>query len=341
MTLLATVTGWLAGLSFHRPWCLVFLPLPWLVYRFMPGSRRTEPALFMPFYSQLPLDKITPGISAMSSWRVWLSALIWLLLVTAATTPRYLGPPIQLAVTGRDTLLAVDLSDSMATEDMLLQGRPINRLDSIKRILSSFISNRKGDRVGLILFGTNAYLQTPLTLDTQTVHTLLNEASVGIAGPKTAIGDAIGLAVRQLRKGPTTNRVLILLTDGANTAGHLTPLQAAELAARARITIYTLGVGNDTAPFHARPDHQGRTSSDLDEDTLGRIAELTGGRYFRARSSRDLKAIYQTLDKLEPVELGQAVFRPPQDLFYWPLALAFILSGWLALDCLGTRKAGE
>ena len=295
----------------------------------------------MPFYSQLPLDKITPGISAMSSWRGWLSALIWLLLVTAATAPRYLGPPIQLAVTGRDTLLAVDLSDSMATEDMLLQGRPINRLDSIKRILSSFISNRKGDRVGLILFGTNAYLQTPLTLDTQTVHTLLNEASVGIAGPKTAIGDAIGLAVRQLRKGPTTNRVLILLTDGANTAGHLTPLQAAELAARARITIYTLGVGNDTPAFHARPDHQGRTSSDLDEDTLGRIAELTGGRYFRARSSRDLKAIYQTLDKLEPVELGQAVFRPPQDLFYWPLALAFILSGWLALDCLGIRKAGE
>ncbi|MCY4471875.1 MAG: VWA domain-containing protein [Kistimonas sp.] len=337
MTFITVLASWLPGLSFHRPWCLLLLPLPWLVYRLIPMARPVQQAILVPFYADLPLESTRAAPRPAVSGRWLLTTVIWLLLMTAAAAPCHLGPPAQLPMTGRDTLLAVDLSDSMATEDMLFQGRRINRLETIKRVASRFIDNRKGDRVGLILFGTQAYLQTPLTLDTATVHTLLDEASVGIAGPQTAIGDAIGLAVRQLRKRPAGHRVLILLTDGANTAGNLSPLQATELAASAGVTIYTLGVGADTQALPPPAGYRGQSSADLDEDTLIRIAALTGGRYFRARSTRDLTEIYQTLDTMEPIELGKDMLRPSQQLFHWPLALAFFLSGLLALHCMAVQ----
>jgi Ca-activated chloride channel family protein len=270
--------------------------------------------------------------------RRWLKSapwLAWLLLVLAATQPQWLGEPVALPVSGRDLLLAVDISGSMAAEDFILDGRPANRLQVVKAAASTFIEQRKGDRLGLILFGSQAYQQTPLTFDRDTVATLLNEAVVGLAGKETAIGDAIGLALKRLRAADARDRVLILLTDGANTTGEVEPRQAAKLAAAEGLRIYTIGLG-------AKPMRQEtffgpriiNPSADLDEGTLKDIAEITGGRYFRATDTASLESIYQELDRLEPAARDTEYFRPHQSLFIWPLGLALVISIVLAASRL-------
>jgi Ca-activated chloride channel family protein len=265
-------------------------------------------------------------------WRLALAALAWILLIGAASRPQLVGDPVQLPVTGRDLLLAVDISGSMQADDMVLGGQPVTRLQVVKSVGGEFISRREGDRLGLILFGEQAYLQTPLTFDRATVRTLLLEAEIGLAGKKTAIGDAIGLAVKRLRDKPQENRVLILLTDGANTAGEIEPLRAADIAAEEGLRIYTIGIGADELVvqdlFGARRINP---SADLDEDTLGAIAEKTGGRYFRARDTTDLMKIYTLLDALEPVSMEQETYRPIRELYPWPLAAALLISVVLAL----------
>ncbi|TNE93284.1 MAG: VWA domain-containing protein, partial [Gammaproteobacteria bacterium] len=194
-----------------------------------------------------------------------------------------------------------------------------------------FVERRQGDRLGLILFGTRPYLQTPLTFDRQTMNTLLNEAQIGFAGESTAIGDAIGLAVKRLQSRPENHRVLILLTDGANSAGEAQPLEAAEIAAREGITIYTIGIGAEVVVersfFGSRRINPSR---DLDETTLTAIADKTGGRYFRARNPDELQQIYAQLDQLEPVEQEAETLRPTKALFYWPLGVALLCSLLLA-----------
>jgi Ca-activated chloride channel family protein len=231
----------------------------------------------------------------------------------------------------RDLLLAVDISGSMKTPDMVWRGQEINRLDTVKIVVGDFVVRRESDRLGLVLFGTNAYLQAPLTFDRNTVNRLLQEAQLGFAGEKTAIGDAIGLATKRLRQRPDNSRVLILLTDGANTAGQVTPLKAAQLAAQSGIKVYTIGVGADEmkqaglfgSNFGSRTINPSR---DLDEGTLRSIAEETGGEYFRARSPKDLEEIYTLMDTLEPIEQEAETFRPTQALFYWPLLWALGIS---------------
>ena len=218
---------------------------------------------------------------------------------------------------------------------MVLENRVVNRLVAVKQVAGEFIQRRRGDRVGLILFGSRAYLQTPLTFDTETTATLLGEAEIGLAGRETAIGDAIGLAVKRLREDSASDRVLILLTDGANTSGEVQPLQAAEFAAREGLTIYTVGVGADEMMvrdfFGSRVVNP---SADLDEETLQTIAERTGGRYFRARDAAGLAEIYRLLDELEPVESDVESIRPVDELFYWPLGLAYLLAGIAAAAVL-------
>jgi len=264
-----------------------------------------------------------------------LAALVWLLLIAAAVRPQWVGEIDTLPVTGRDLLLAVDISGSMDTQDMVLENRVVNRLVAVKQVAGEFIQRRRGDRVGLILFGSRAYLQTPLTFDTETTATLLGEAEIGLAGRETAIGDAIGLAVKRLREDSASDRVLILLTDGANTSGEVQPLQAAEFAAREGLTIYTVGVGADEMMvrdfFGSRVVNP---SADLDEETLQTIAERTGGRYFRARDAAGLAEIYRLLDELEPVESDVEAIRPVDELFYWPLGLAYLLAGIAAAAVL-------
>ncbi|CAL1239846.1 vWA domain-containing protein [Candidatus Methylocalor cossyra] len=314
-------------IEFAWPWLFLALPLPWLVRRLLPPAPAAlGAALRTPFLEeieQLPAARQAHSVRLLPAL---LMALAWVLLVSAAARPQWLGDPVEQAVSGRDLMLAVDLSGSMEIEDFLLDGRPVDRLTAIQHVATQFIERRVGDRLGLILFGEQAYLQAPFTFDRKTVSTLLNEAVIGLAGDKTAIGDAIGLAVKRLKDNPAGQRVLILLSDGANTAGTVTPLKAAELAARAGLKIYTIGIGADELVvrdfFGAR---RVNPSKDLDEAAMRGIAEKTGGRYFRARDTAELEEIYQLLDQLEPVERDTRYYRPRRELYPWPLAGALLL----------------
>ncbi len=231
------------------------------------------------------------------------SSLIWLLLVTAAARPQWLGEPVSIPNEGREMMLAVDLSGSMKIDDMQLQGRQVNRLTMTKSVVYDFIQRRVGDRLGLILFADTAYVQAPLTYDRDTVSTLLSEAVIGLVGEQTAIGDAIGLAVKRFDEREESNNVLILLTDGQNTAGNITPEQAKELAISKGVKVYTIGVGADKM-----------------------LIQSFFGQYFRARNAQELQSIYQQLDALEPIEGETRKMRPLSALFYYPLAAALLLS---------------
>ncbi len=323
------------NIEFAWPWAFAALPLPLLSAWLLPRApEQTGAALRMPFYAALR-GALGSTRSARSRLRLWLATLAWLCLVVAAARPQYLGEPVQLPITGRDLLLAVDISGSMEIEDMVLGRKVATRLRAVKAVAGDFIERRKGDRLGLILFGDQAYLQTPLTFDRDTVHTQLDEAAIGLAGKRTAIGDAIGLAVKRLRNQPQENRVLILLTDGTSNAGSVEPLRAADIAAAEGVRIYTIGVGADERIVQGLFGSQRVTNTDLDEKTLQAIAEKTGGRYFRARDIRGLQEIYQLLDELEPVSTDQEVFRPVHELYSWPLSVALLLSVLMALDTRG------
>ena len=322
-------------IHFEWPWLLTALPLPLLVRWLLPANTPLEQsALKVPFLDDFSDDK-TPLISKHQQWPLLLATIAWFLLVIACTRPQWLGEPIEQAVSGRDLMLAVDLSGSMEEQDFLINKNPVDRLTAIKWVASDFINRRIGDRIGLILFGTQAYLQTPLTFDRKTVLTLLNESAIGLAGENTAIGDAIGLAVKRLKNQPANSRVLILLTDGANTAGEVSPLKAAELAAANQLKIYTIGVGADEMIVRSFfGNRKVNPSQDLDENTLVKVAESTGGRYFRARNSEELNNIYMLLDKLEPVEKDKQYFRPRSELYFWPLSLALGLTTLISLSRL-------
>ena len=253
--------------------------------------------------------------------------LLWLAIIIAGSQPKWIGEPITLPSSGRDLLLAVDISGSMGTEDMRLNGQMVTRLAAVKAVVGEFVERRRGDRLGLILFGSQAYLQAPLTFDRNTINTLLTETPLGIAGGKTAIGDAIGLAVKRLLDRPAANRVLILLTDGVNNVGEVSPIQAAKLAAQEGITIYTIGFGADQMEVSGLLFNRTvNPSAELDTKTLTEIASLTGGIYQRARSTQELAGIYAALDALEPIEVDQETYRPEKSLFFWPLGSALILS---------------
>jgi len=313
-------------IDFTWPWMFLALPLPWFVRKFLPAAETTRgAALRVPFLREFarPADIARLGHR---SWPLWFAFAAWLLIVGASSRPQWLGDPLALPVSGRDLVLAVDLSQSMRETDFQIQGRQVDRLTATKWVANDFIARREGDRIGLILFGEQAYLQTPLTFDRDTVLTLLNEAQIGLAGRATAIGDAIGLAVKRLRNNDKGNRVLILLTDGANTAGEVDPLQAAELAAREGLTVYTIGIGADEMIVRGLlGSRRINPSADLDEKMLRAIADQTGGRYFRARDTAELEKIYSLLDELEPVERDTEIFRPVTALFHWPLAAAICL----------------
>ncbi len=320
--------------EFAWPWMFALLPLPLLVYWLLPALVRQEAALRVPFFQQIAgLQQQQISRSANRWLQRLLLTLVWLLCVSAAARPQWIGEPVQLPATGRDLLLAVDISGSMEIPDMVLQNRNLQRIDVVKFVIGDFVKRRENDRLGLILFGSNAYLQAPLTFDRKTVETLLREAQIGFAGQQTAIGDAIGLAIKRLRDRPQASRVLILLSDGANTAGEVDPRQAADLAKLSGVKIYTIGLGADEmiqqTLFGRRKINP---SADLDEDTMRYIAEQTGGQYFRARNPEELVRIYAELDRLEPIEQDDEVFRPANALYFWPLAAALMLSFLMALS---------
>ena len=332
-------------IEFAQPWAAVLLPLPLVLRLLWRRAPSYDAALFFPLAVS---SAVTPdGRSQrrrLPHVRLALMSLVWLALVAAASAPRQVGDAVATPASGRDLMLAIDISESMLTEDLELDGRTADRLAVVRRVSRDFIGRRTADRIGLILFASAAYLHVPLTFDHATLQRLLDEARIGFAGRQTAIGDALGLAVKHLRNRPEHARVLILVTDGANTAGELPPLQAAELAARAGLRVYTIGVGAESMSlpgllggmFGAR---RLNPSADLDENTLRRIAELTGGQYFRARDGSELQRIYTELDRLEPVEQNALYYRPRVSLAHWPLALALTVTLVLAASLLRPQRS--
>ncbi|SDH39542.1 Ca-activated chloride channel family protein [Pseudomonas flavescens] len=309
------------------PWIFLLAPLPWLLRLWLPPADSGEAALQVSFLDELENLSGRRARLQLPPWKKQVHfALLWLLLLCAAARPQWVGEPLPLPASGRDLLIAVDVSGSMDYADMRWDDEEVSRLTLVKHLIGEFIEGRSGDRLGLILFGSQAYLQAPLTFDRQTVRTWLDEAVIGIAGKNTAIGDAIGLAVKRLRQRPAHSRVLVLITDGANNGGEIEPMTAARLAAEEGVTIYPIGIGADPqqggnfAAFGFNP------SLDLDEPTLRAIAELTGGDYFRARDQHELQAIEATLDRLEPVAQQPTLARPALALYAWPLAAAVLLS---------------
>lgn len=325
-------------------WVLLLAPLPMLVRRLLPPASLTaEAALRPPSGSDFAGLAVAAGRGGRLSPKLVVLSLIWLAVLLAAARPQYLGEPVSVPVTGRDLLLAVDLSGSMEERDFELAGRWVDRLTATKAVASDFIERRVGDRVGLILFGRNAYLQTPLTFDRVTVQTLLAESAIGLAGKETAIGDAIGLGIKTLDAAQVEEgrRVMVLLTDGANTAGEVEPLKAAELAAQRGVVIYTIGIGADEMMVRSMVFGSRRVnpSRDLDEKTLKAIAGGTGGQYFRARDTAELARIYGILDELEPAAKEESGFRPVTELYMWPLGAAVVLASlWALLGVLPGRR---
>ena len=313
-------------IDFYWPWALALIVLPIIVRWLAKPVSSSADALRLPIYTTLRSLSSAQNTQSASHWMPML--LLWLLwssLVVALARPHWVGDPLPLPVNKRDMLLAVDISRSMAEGDMLIGQQYTTRIDAVKGVVSDFVKNRTSDRLGLILFGEQAFLQTPLTFDRKTVGTQLLEAQLGFAGNATAIGDAIGVAIKRLRDRPAQSRVLILLTDGANTAG-TNPKDAAIVADEAGIRIHTIGIG---ATSKQERDFFGRVrtvnpSADLDETTLRFIAKRTGGQYFRAQDPQELKAVYKTLDELEPSPQEQ-IFRPTKSILHWPLSFAFFV----------------
>jgi Ca-activated chloride channel homolog len=305
------------------PWMLLFLPLPWLFARWLPVAKQSGDALFLPF---------AVGVSASSqagvSKRLWAKKLLlilcWLSLIFSATRPQWLGQAEPVATTGRRMMLAVDVSGSMQAKDM---AGGASRLSVVQYVASNFVKGRTGDQIGLIVFGSEPYVQTPITPDLNTVEQFLQQTVVGIAGTQTNIGDAIGLAIKQLQNTPTVtskqgDKVLVLVTDGASNAGNVDPIEAAKMAAKTGLKIYTIGVGAEVSPgFFGMSGNV-----DLDEDTLKKIANITGGLYFRATDADALQSVYAKIDQLEPVASRQQWVRPTTEWFVWPLAFALIFS---------------
>jgi len=326
--------------EFHWLWAFLLLPLPIIIRLLIPAIKRQSAALRVPSPVLLPQQNAETTDTPQRDTVSWiLLSLLWLGLVTALARPYHAGEIIEMPVSGRDLMLAVDLSESMKLGDMQLNGQQADRLSVVKYVLNDFIPKRQGDRLGLVLFGDEAYLQAPLTFDTKTVQTLMNEAQIGLAGRKTAIGDALGLTIKRLKDNPEDSRVVILLTDGANTAGEIDPLKAAELAATYKVKIYTIGLGADSMEVSGLLFNRTiNPSRDLDEKALRTIAQSTGGAFFRARNLDELQQIYSLIDELEPTEKDPEVYRPQHNLYHWPLAMAvfaaLLLGFWQSLPAL-------
>jgi Ca-activated chloride channel family protein len=309
-------------IEFTYPYLFLLLPLPLLLRRFLPFYRTEKPAIRAPFFDDLSLkmDGITSTIdrkNTASISRVLLLALCWLLLLIGLVRPQYIEEPLTKTIATRDLLLAVDLSTSMDTKDFKSEsGEVLDRLAAVKEVLDEFLEKREGDRVGLIVFGMAPFVQVPFTEDLNVCRVLLNEAQVGMAGPQTMIGDAIGLGITIFENSDLKDKVLILLTDGNDTGSRIPPEEAAKVARDKGIVIHTVAVGDPTAAGE----------SQLDEASLKAISKITKGAYFWANDRGELEEVYETLDEIDTREIESISYRPKRDLFYWPLALLLLIS---------------
>lgn len=314
-------------LEFAWTWAFLALLLPFIAVRVLPRARNSVSAALRLPHSGIALPPAA-DLSAVPSLRRMLALLAWAMLVTAAARPQWLGEQEDVPRSGRDLLLAVDTSGSMSIQDMQLGNDAADRFSTVQVIATDFVERRKGDRVGLILFGSRAYLLTPLTFDLKTVARQLDESTIGLAGRETAIGDAVGLAVKRLLDRPENQRVVVLLTDGVNNAGELDPAKAIELAVANKVRVYTVGIGaesvNVDSLFGSRTYNP---SAELDVGMLSAMADKTGGKFFRARDTAELAGIYREIDRLEPVADNAESLRPVDEVYHLPLAFALLLGG--------------
>ncbi|MBB3105102.1 vWA domain-containing protein [Azomonas macrocytogenes] len=301
------------------PWLLFLLPLPWLGYRLLPEYRAARTALRVPFFAAMSraIGQV-PGRSSGGRWQLLLNLLVWALLLLAASRPQWLEQPIVRSQPVRDLMLAIDISQSMETTDLTnTAGQPVDRLSAVQEVVQGFIERRKNDRLGLIVFGSAAFPQAPLTQDHASLAILLDEVGIGMAGPNTAIGDAIGLAIKLFDQAHEQDKVLILLTDGNDTSSAITPAHAAQMAADKGIVVHSIGIGDPTASGEARVDLQ----------TLERITSITGGHFFRASDRNALEQVYATLDQITPQHVKTFSHQPRHELFWLPLGIAVALLG--------------
>ncbi len=321
--------GGSAVIQFAWPYIFLLSLAPWVIYRFLPPIQSNEnAALRVPAMKDFSIIQFSSQNSS-SILKKGFIFLIWLALLISAARPQWVGKIIEIPQSGRDLMLAVDLSGSMQIKDFKIKGKLTDRLTAVKVIASDFIDRRIGDRIGLILFGSQAYLQTPLTFDRSTVKQLLMETAVGLAGTETAMGDAIGLATKQLRSTPQESRVLILITDGNSNAGELTPAKAAELAEHENLKIHTIAIGGMEQHIQTPMGQMLVPSAEIDEKTLKLVAEKTGGNYFRAYNTDELVKIYHHIDQLEKREEANQYYRPTEEMYQWPLIAALIGLGGL------------
>lgn len=315
--------------TFAWPLAFLLLPLFWITQRLLPTQQRhNEAMLRVPFMSRIQSlnQNTSSAVIHKNHLKQFVCLCIWALLIVACANPQWLGSPLPIKQDGRNIMLAIDLSQSMEIPDLQRNNNTINRLQTVKEVAAGFIEKRYGDKLGLILFGSKAYLQTPLTFDRKTVRNMLDDATIGLAGERTAIGDAIGLAIKKFSTENIKSRILILLTDGANNSGNIEPLKAAELAKDYHIKIYTVGIG--ASEMVVRDLFGSQTvnpSADLDETLLKKIASITQGQYFRAQDEKTLVNILESINELEPIASENKTARPKIALFYWPLAAALLL----------------
>jgi Ca-activated chloride channel homolog len=309
------------------PWLLLLLPLPWAVRLILTTHHESRDAVYAPFVQSLAEisgQKLRAGSVTLqrTTSQLLLFISVWLLIVLSLARPQLIGEPIEKMVPTRDLLLAVDLSGSMDTEDFQDEiGNKVNRLAAVKTVLDDFLAKREGDRVGLIFFGSAAFLQAPFTEDLDTCRIILDEAQVRMAGPKTVVGDAIGLAVNVFESSNQSDRVLILLTDGNDTGSRVPPDRAAVIAQEKGITIHTVAVGD--------PSSVGEEQIDL--TSLETIAECTGGEFAFANNRDELESVYLRLDEIETRDIESISYRPRQELFHWPIVVCMILLGGFQL----------
>ncbi len=308
-------------------WPLAALALLFLIPLWIIVGRRQDAFLVSPMASAV--KKLLAGKASITGKRLPLwEALLWCLLVIALMRPQLVGDAIEIARDGRNLMLVLDLSESMETPDMKLNNEQSDRLDIAKDVLNQFIDKRRGDRLGLVVFGSESFLHAPLTFDHETIKRFLADTQIGFAGPKTAIGDALGLAIKKLLEEKTGDRVIIMLTDGQNNAGSLEPMQAAEIAKKHNVKIYIIGLGASRmvvdgffGPTRVNPSE----ALDEAEPEMKKLTEMTGGHYYRAKDHDALGHVYNEIDRLEPAAAPPIVLIPRKELFYWPLGVALLL----------------
>lgn len=313
-------------LTFAYPWLFVLAPLPFAVRRFAPPRKHIQPAIRVPFMSRLRAAGGSGGARRVPGAPLLAKLVVWLLILAALARPQWIEPPIERTIPTRDLLLLIDLSGSMDQEDFTnAEGQTVNRLTAVKEVVRDFLRQRKGDRVGLVVFGNSPFMQVPFTTDLSLCQQLLEETVVGMAGPKTALGDAIGLGIRMFENSDVPTKTVIALTDGNDTSSAVPPVEAARVARDRDITIHTVAIGDPTTVGEEQ----------LDEESLKAVATATAGEFFLALNRAELSKIYDRLDKIETRKAKTVTHRPRRDLYYWPLAGAFLFSLVLQLWKLG------